>query len=213
MDTCFRRVFRHTYVYIVIFLTLLGGCANSGARTNQSAEVTQPSISKVEEYPVYSSLIEKEYGSKSDVPVVVENLTSLDKSFSGGGDVDSTLRFIAKNMGSELAQEAIDDLRSKNMQAHSLTNRFATKVECILISKEEQDELARHGDFWNEFAKKYKAQAIVTFSRVGFNRDMNQALVYAGEMCWWKCGHGDYVLLMKENGVWVVKHRVNVWTS
>jgi hypothetical protein len=147
----------------------------------------------------------------NDDPVVVLNRTSLEPNLSG--DPLKTLKYVAQNLPRDAAPGAIEDLRNRNRQLYPLNGRFMTEVKHVLISEEEKDELARTGDFWNAFADKYRGQAIVTFSRVGFSSDMDQAIVYAGERCGWKCGRGDFVLLIKENNGWAIEQRVNVWVS
>jgi hypothetical protein len=49
-------------------------------------------------------------------------------------------------------------------------------------------------------------------SRVGFNKKMNEALVYAWAYCGGDCGGGGYYLLRKEDGVWKVKDK-KIWIS
>jgi hypothetical protein len=68
--------------------------------------------------------------------------------------------------------------------------------------------------FWEEFYKKYpNSSGLVFFSRVGFNERHDQAFVYVGRSCGGLCGSGDYVLLTKVNGQWVVTGEQNLWVS
>ena len=69
-------------------------------------------------------------------------------------------------------------------------------------------------DFWARFYKKYpNSSGIVFFSNVGFNERHDQAFVYVGRSCGGLCGAGEYVLLNKVNGQWVVKDEQDLWVS
>jgi hypothetical protein len=47
---------------------------------------------------------------------------------------------------------------------------------------------------------------VITLSRVGFNRDLTEALVGVSRgMCGRGCGEGTFVLLVREGGRWKVK--------
>lgn len=69
-------------------------------------------------------------------------------------------------------------------------------------------------NFWEKFYRKYpNSPGIVFFSRVGFNDRYDQAFVYVGRSCGGLCGAGEYVLLNKVNGRWVVKNEQELWIS
>ena len=54
---------------------------------------------------------------------------------------------------------------------------------------------------------------MLTFSRVGFNRDLTQAVVYLSQVAGPLGGEGVFVLLQKENGVWTPTEEITVWIS
>jgi hypothetical protein len=82
------------------------------------------------------------------------------------------------------------------------------------MSQQEQLEIFKDGGSWNEFYTGYPdSQGIMTISRVGFNREQDQALVYVGNQSDGKAGAGYCVLLTKENGVWTVQGKVMIWVS
>lgn len=198
-------------VALLTLLVLLVGCGRHAGDLTESRNTNSNGHANSEaEYAVYSTLLDEMY-VHSDDPVVVMNRTSLEPNLSG--DPLKTLKYVAQKLPRDIAPGAIEDLRNRNRQLYPLNGRFMTEVKYVLISEEEKDELARTGDFWSAFSDKYRGQAMVTFSRVGFSSDMDQALVYAGEGCGWKCGRGDFVLLIKENNAWTIKQKVNVWVS
>jgi len=62
--------------------------------------------------------------------------------------------------------------------------------------------------------KRYpNSQGTMTLSGVGFNRNINQALVYVGNPEGFLAGAGYYVLLVKEKGTWVIKQKLMTWIS
>ena len=197
-------------ISLITLLVLLVGCGRNAGVTGLPNSNSSQHDSSESEYAVYSTLLDEMF-VHDDGPAVVVNRTSWESSVSG--DPSKALKYVADNLPSDAAPGALEDLRNRNQEAYVLNGRFMTKVKYILITEEEKDELARTNDFWNAFADKYRGQAMVTFSRVGFSRDMNQAIVYASEVCGWKCGRGDFVLLIKENNAWAIKQKVNVWVS
>lgn len=204
---------------VLIFVLLLAGCSayshvtNSTQQRNLGGIEESPRAQEAEEYRVYSALLAELYVRGNDTAVVVENQTTLEESLSGGGDIGRTLKYVSESMPDSGAQQILENFRDRNHQSQSLSCRFTLKVQCVLITKEEMDTLRQRGDFWNEFKNKYRGQGVISLSGVGFNHEANLALVYTGFQYGWKNGHGDYVLLIKQNNAWTIKHKVNVWVS
>jgi hypothetical protein len=190
---------------------LLVGCGRYvGGVTELRNDNSSRHDSSEMEYAIYSTLLDEGY-VHDDGPVVVMIRTSMEPSLSG--DSFRALQYVAQNLPQDEAPDALEDLRNRIQQPSDLSDRFVTRVKYVLISEDKSDELARTKDFWNAFGDKYRGQALVTFSRVGFSRDMTRAIVYAGEACGWKCGRGDFVLLVRKNNAWSIKQKVNVWVS
>jgi hypothetical protein len=51
----------------------------------------------------------------------------------------------------------------------------------------------------------------IDLSRVGFNSAKTEALVYTESSCGVRCGGGDFFLLRKKDGAWVVVAQINLW--
>jgi len=51
----------------------------------------------------------------------------------------------------------------------------------------------------------------VNLSRVGFNSEKTEALVYTERSCGPDCGGGDFFLLRKKDGAWTVVAQINLW--
>lgn len=181
-----------------------------------------------DEYVVISAVINGWDGPERGKPEKPENLLIIkDKTeawagFGGDDNPDAFYEELQKS-SDELLAETITDFRAKNKQAQRLKSRFDVKVKYVLVSAEEIDgffkevdgETNRVMDGWKKFYEKYpKSGGFVNFSRVGFNSDKTQALVYQSHSCGGLCGGGSYLLFTKKSGVWVEKGSVGpVWVS
>jgi hypothetical protein len=168
-----------------------------------------------EEYAVYSALINENTGDENiNRPLVIK-----DKPTAWVGSLEeekSTFYEDLQKSSPNLSSETLDDLQAKNDETHTFTRRFDIKRKYILVSEKEIDDIFKKGGGrWEEFYRRYpETRGFVTFSRVGFNNDKTQALVYQAHSCGGLCGGGGYVLLVKINGVWTSKGTVGpVWVS
>lgn len=171
-----------------------------------------------EEYQVYNALIVKGFDliascfkSFGEINlIVIDDHTETDSGFSG--DLEEMLQWVSEQMPA-LDSETINDFKLKNAQSYPLSSNFDLPVKVLLFSEEEMKEIFDDGG-WSEFYRRYPlAQGIMSVSRVGFNSTKDQALVYVGSSCDWLYGAGYYVLLTKENGVWVIQDEVMTWIS
>lgn len=70
------------------------------------------------------------------------------------------------------------------------------------------------GQFWIMFRKKFpKSAGLVSFSNVGFNKQHNQALIFAVWNCGETCGMGEYVLFEKVHAKWKIVKEKGLWIS
>ena len=84
-----------------------------------------------------------------------------------------------------------------------------------LISQEEAARLfGKDGGGWEAFYQRYPGSlGLVSFSKVGFNSTHDQAFVYVAQTCQSTCGEGEYVLLNKDSGRWIVTVVEGIWES
>jgi len=174
---------KHLCTLVAVFL--LSSCAGSPV-----IGVSSKHGSETEEYAVYDTLIERMYVRDQVEQFVIKDQTSLD-SFNED-ELDSIFQRVSRKLIA-LQKTTFNDFQGK---------------------AEEDELLYKSADGWAAFYKKYpKSQGIITLSRVGFNPEMNQALVYVGNQSGPKSGAGYYVLLSRENGTWVIKDRYGAWLS
>jgi hypothetical protein len=197
---------------ITVYVLALGcaciPCPNIPVARPSSTPVIQGDRES-DEYDVYATLIDEMYVNEQVKLIVI-----VDHTEAGlGEDLDQTLQHITKNI-SGIQQETLDDFRTQNAQSYPLSDDFNLQVPHTLISQQEMEEIFRTGDGWDEFYQKYPdSQGTMTLSRVGFNQERDQALVYVGNQSHWLAGAGYYVLLARQDGAWVIQDSEMVWIS
>ena len=107
----------------------------------------------------------------------------------------------------------------KNYILNNRSERRLTKAElnvnCPLISKSTFESFFdQTGQGWRDFYKTYpKTSGAFSVSRVGFNENHDEAIIYVATQCGGLCGHGEFTLLEKEGAVWRIKQSFPLWES
>jgi len=166
---------------------------------------------EAEEYAVYSAIIQTRYiDTQKPALIVISDQTDLDY-FSG--ELGEHLKSIRQGLP-DLTDEVCADFEAQNRQPQSLKPLFAISVKYVFISKQEIQTTFKRQDGWDIFYAKYpNSQGFMYLSGVGFNPQMDMALVYVGNMHYALAGEGHYVLLKKVNGQWTVQGQTMVWIS
>lgn len=113
-----------------------------------------------------------------------------------------------------LSKETLDNFLMNNDITYPLYKSFNLKVNYIFINKQELRDLFKNHNGWDEFYKKYPdSQGILTLSKVGFNKKLNQSLIYYGNQSNWLAGTGYLVFLTKKNNIWKIKKEIMIWIS
>jgi hypothetical protein len=188
-----------------------------GDRDSASVPCSQPAVPGDEEAAVYSALIEQADVNELGSLVVIQDQTVRGDYFPFDASQDGRLDriFGALKRDFRLADEAtLTSFRANNERAHPMIDHpFLRQIESKLISPQSIPN-ASHVDWWETFRQTYPgATGFFLFSKVGFNSEMNQALVYRAFACADTCGYGSYVLLVKEDGAWRIKTQAGHWIS
>lgn len=89
--------------------------------------------------------------------------------------------------------------------------------EVVLLSDDELNYYFNNPDYlngWNNFYKDYEhADGIISFTRIAFNDAKTQAVFETGFGYELLGGDGSIVLMVKENGKWVVKASIATWIA
>jgi hypothetical protein len=170
---------------------------------------------KDEEYAVYKAFVDEGFyliGSNYDEDeiqlfVIIDHTT--------GCEADDVLSEELEWVGEEIPsaeQETLDNFQLKNAVPHSLEDYFDFPAKVVLVDIEEIKEIFQEGSGWEGFYAKYPfSEGIMTLSRVGFNAEMNQALLYVTGEWSDSIGSGYYVLFEKKNGIWTIQDWVRSW--
>jgi len=128
--------------------------------------------------------------------------------------VDATYQRVEESL-KEMSAETLQNFRLENSSLHTLRASMVLGRKYILFSLKDRQELFRiNQSGWDVFYNRYPdAPGIITFSKVGFNKTMDQALVYVGIQSNWLAGVGNFYLLQLVNGKWVIEAQVNSWIS
>jgi hypothetical protein len=148
--------------------------------------VASPETNEAEEYAVYSSLIESWYVNNNTRLIVIED----DSEPGTSGEVlDDSLKPLLEELP-DVTEELIDAFKTRNRQHVPLKPLLSLSVPYVLIGNKEMDAIFhRDRDGWHEFYKRYaNSPGTITLSRVGFNRELNGALVYIGHQSHWRAG-------------------------
>ena len=184
-----------------------------------SAFCPQTSTQRFEEAAVYSALIMQMKEGERGTLVVVQDRTVSGNQYLDDDREDDRLDRIFESLKRDfpLAERGtLESFRANNLQHYPMRAPFLASIKTKLISRQEVERFSYRepGNWWEAFYRKHPgATGFLVLSRVGFNREMNQALVYRAFSCGSTCGYGSYVLLVKEDGVWKIKVRAGDWIS
>lgn len=175
----------------------------------------------MEEYAVYSAVLstwakpernEERGGEKHEFLLSDKTATSFGGIETRPENAKWGLRSDSTDKPSKATAKSFN---SKADGSCRLKRSLELNFQYVLIPGEEIREFFKNGGTgWSKFYKKYgKTSGYWELSRVGFNNENREAVVYLGHHCGGRCGTGDFVLLRKETGKWVVKNRVMLWIS
>jgi hypothetical protein len=191
----------------------------SAARAEFSSlqqSVDEATIQDPDEYAVLNALLAQTISGPDHKTFVIKEHTAI------GGPAGDLHAYAF------LSEGAYSDFRAKNEQSYILAARLTGIPAWTLLSKEEEDKLFPFAniasitaetekqieDSWKEFYRTYPAaHGIFTFSRVGFNPDRSQAVVYMkydGDVM---NHHGEYFLLVHKGGSWELQTKKTIWIT
>ena len=203
-------IIRKSSIALFVFHLALGSCSDGSGEPFVITSET--------EYAVYRTLIEYMYVYDDCKLIVITSKTVLDSSRKI--DADSY-----KPRDIKVFPETFNSVESRNRLSETLDcTKLALSVPCKILGQQEFQELFPHDevnidqlvdsikDSWNRYYEKYPgAQGIMQVSRVGFDTDGSQALVYVANFSGLLLGGGYYVLLVREEDTWVIHDISVVW--
>lgn len=183
---------------------------------------------EIAEYEVYSTVL-AEIEQNARVVFVIgsetwDRLSNLDPEVYSRFELETLVE--EQNIPplfplSQSRREAVEDYKTKNENPVKLKAKFEVKPECLLLS-----DRAFHTFFsgppvyksimdgWQKYYKRYPtSRGYIRLSRIGFNREMTEALIYVELDCGELCAYGRFKLLSKEGDRWSIKNSIQFYAS
>jgi hypothetical protein len=172
----------------------------------QEAPETQVSD---EEYEIYSAVIKELYVQKDTKLLMIEDRT-FRYDFSGGDDQPWRDK---PPKGVTIDQSAVADYETKNHGPSVLIKAsFKLPVKCEFVTDADLRTIfhGHWGDLeWTEYYRRFPpSTGFIMLSRVGFNSEHTQALLYIGSRSGPEYGEIHFLLLEKANGTWSIKKQL-----
>ncbi len=199
------KSFRFRVVTIVLSFVIL---------TSLSVVVAlQPNSGRAnsEQYRVFSDYLEQGLTGESHSLGSREGLVVIDGCTMGGlrGSFLLIEKFSRVSRDLQLPTAIpLLNLLTSNVSQERLQKSFALSVQYELMTVAES-KLYPYEAFQKRFPGNYGYQ---TFTRVGFNPDMTQAVFYTEHICG-MCGEGKYVYMQKRGDKWTVVRIAGTWIS
>ncbi len=162
---------------------------------------------------VYTALLQDLYQAGKGHPIILSDQTALGVPPGMVGNLPvqgpQTNAFLAK-----ISPEALQNYEDINHASLHLAGPCKFVPECSLVDLADIALQVKNEKAWRKFMLKHpNTPGIIIVSRIGFNRERDQAVVYSGMSCGELCGQGEFAWLLKRNGVWTVENSNVVWIS
>jgi hypothetical protein len=131
------------------------------------------------------------------------------------GEVDEgrMLSYLRENLVG-LCEETLADFLAKNRERHPVAPDFDPEGQLVCLDDEAFHHVFRDGEGWERFRREFpRSDGTLRFSRVGLDRGVTQALIYAGQQFDWNVGSGGYRLFTRREGSWTEGAKVGAWLS
>jgi len=198
-------------LFLSVLLLFVVACPRS-----TSAQSIENATIEREEYAVYSatlSALQEWYKPKY---WMIEQWVIANPTLAYGGIQKKNVYFAMK--GAPIASdETFEDYSKRNKSNRWLERRLDLKTEYVIVDFREIEKTFPQLDPNyppKPFSEKYPgAGGFIRLSRVGFNGQLDEALILATWSCGMLCGQGELLFFTKRNGVWTVVNRAMLFVS
>lgn len=201
-----RKRCNHIFSLLFLAAAFLTSCV---AGLTPAATPTAAKLA-TEELAVYTALFDEMYAASQMYVLMAE--TSTDPQTVD--NTDSILEYVLPQM-TGVDEKTVANFRVRNEAAYPVPADMDLGLPYVLLTREAMNQIFDiNTSGWDTFYTRYpNSPGITTVSRIGFNADFTQALVYIGTQSHWLAGAGYYVLLEKVDGAWKVNQQVMTWIS
>jgi hypothetical protein len=182
-------------LFSLLLIWMLSACA--GQNSPPVEDYSALRIQKEQE--VYSALL----GADDSSYIVILSETTY---------YETELEDLPKEIPS-LSKVTVTDYELRNQQSVKFPASLNINKQYALIDRTELDSLLAKYD-WEKFNQKYQnANAVYALSRVGFDPEFKQALVYMEYSCGGECGLGSLYFLAYDGKNWTIQKQYDLWVS
>lgn len=180
---------------------------------------------EAEQYNVYTVLF-NEIGANRQISLVIDSetwdrMSNLEPDIRGRYSLEDYINEFTPPHLAPLTQkvkQAIEDYKAKNEVPERLKPIFNIRAKYLLLGRTEYRRFFAGAENlikqWERYYKKYpNAPGYLSVSRVGFNREMTEALVYIELHCGSLCADGRFKMLGKEKEGWRIKQEIQFYAS
>ena len=177
-------------VLLILFFQLVFAGAQ---QPNPSTVNTSAVLSQSEDaYKIYSILIEKEF---RDSVLSAESKVLITGETVRDWNVDPAKCIQVLSKRNPAFHSLIDDYRKKNVKPVQLERKFHLRSPYQLLPVAPTMKESTDTVIWRH-------ETVISFSAVGFSKDMSTALVYAEYSCGSLCAGGELYIFKKFKGEW-----------
>jgi hypothetical protein len=207
---------------VVLFTVVFCFTVSTFAQNNSTAVKQTDSDESI----IYKTVLDKLFITRKAKQLIVYKFTSGNSV--GSKFVEESEKKILLSPGRQnvpVEPETIENYDSLNRESIELTNTIRIAEKVYLVTEEELrpflDTLKAYPmrpdvadkSFGDALLKKYGTRTIIRFSRVGFNKSRNQALIHVEYLCGSLCAGGDYLVLSKKDEQWTIVKGLDTWVS
>jgi hypothetical protein len=198
---------------ILIFafgICLCGACQQIETPTPESESTATPQLDPdIEEYAVYGALLDNNIKGENINQVLIIDHTRVPKPET----LEMNLAEFQEH--TPLVPELVASFKERNQQSYPLEQVLDFGLDYSLLTQEEVNDLhpLDEESGWKLLDEKYpNSVGFIYLSRVGFNADLSQALVYFSQYHYEQPIQGGYYWMVRQDGRWVVEGGM-VWTT
>ena len=164
----------------------------------------------MKEYQIFTAVIDSLYNSSEIILIGIEDSTFTEIESQNMRANHWT------NLDEFNIEEIVESFVSRNSFKYQLNSNFFNNSQIKLIKRSEKVEIVRSQNKQlndTQLESIYRHIGILSFSRVGFNKENNQALLYCEYDCGGLCGWGEYLFLKLVENSWKIVKRYEVWVA
>ncbi|HXR32265.1 MAG TPA: hypothetical protein VN830_01050 [Verrucomicrobiae bacterium] len=210
-----------TKVFLSVLLVLLVSIHLESTASCPAPEMANPAE---EEYAVYGAVMKSLLRDYPELKLYIQprtlsfecgkescNTFQVGEGCSAMRVADQTPQGVLKALRQtfkELQKVTTSDFEKKNAHCGLLENRFPVERDYLWTGEDGKTAMGKRSV--EEIPEEWKDADFLYFSRVGFDPEQKQALLYWGLFCHQDCGWFGWYLLSKRSGKWVMEANFQV---